>query len=88
LAMRTTGSAHRVVHFAAFGASALLLVSMSRSSSQKMAALLTVIGIAVSVELLQHVIYGCSFEAWDVRDDTLAAIAGYTLARLNPRTVT
>ncbi len=74
-------SEHRLVHFAAFGVTAFLLVTASRTTTQRMAAVAVTIGLGYAVEFLEHLVYRVDFEIWDVRDDALAVIAGYFAAR-------
>jgi hypothetical protein len=82
VAMRTTSGAHRYFHFGAFGITALLLVSVSKTPARKAVALVTVVAIGLSVETLQHIIYGSPFEAKDVGDDAVAAFFGYAFVLL------
>ncbi|HTU47745.1 MAG TPA: hypothetical protein VMF91_21990 [Bryobacteraceae bacterium] len=70
---------HRLAHFGAFGIAALSLVVIAETLSQRVGALAGVLALALAIELLQKAIHGGPVEYWDVRDDTLAAIAGSAL---------
>jgi hypothetical protein len=66
---------HRLVHYAAFGSTALLLFVIARNARERQAALLATIALGVGIETLQHVIYKSSFETLDACDDAFAACA-------------
>lgn len=70
---------HRLVHYAAFGSTALLLIAIARKGPRRQAALLAVVVLAVGIEALQHFIYRNGFEADDVRIDVFAACAAYLI---------
>jgi hypothetical protein len=73
---------HRLVHYGAFGSTALLLMVIARNARQRQAALLATIALGVGIEALQHVIYGSDFEAIDARDDVFAACVVYLICYL------
>ncbi len=70
---------HRLVHYSAFGSTALLLIAIALSARQRRAALLGTIALGVGIEALQHVIYRSDFETIDARDDMIAACIGYLI---------
>jgi len=76
---RRTVWTHRLVHYAAFGSTALLLIAITREGRQRQAALLAVIALAVGIEALQHFIYRNDFETDDARIDAFAACAAYVI---------
>ncbi len=75
-------SFHRLVHLAAFGFTAVLLMAVARTKRQKVAALLFVIATGFTVEFLENYFYHCGFETGDFRDDTVAALLGYMVSRM------
>lgn len=70
---------HRLAHFGAFGIAALSLAVIAETLSQRVGALAGVLALALVIELLQKALHGGPVEYWDVRDDTLAALAGSAL---------
>lgn len=70
---------HRLAHFGAFGIAALSLAVVAETLPQRVGALTGVLALALAIELLQKAMNGGPIEYWDVRDDTLAAIAGSAL---------
>jgi hypothetical protein len=73
---------HRRAHFFSFGLAALLLAVLSRSRWAVLVRGLLVIAWGLAIESTQHVLFGSVFETWDVRDDSLSAIAGCGLGCL------
>lgn len=74
---------HREIHWLAFAAAALLLLHLSRNRRQELRGVIATLLLGLSLEFLQHIIYGNVMEWRDVRDDTLAiasALALYLLA--------
>lgn len=76
---------HRLVHYAAFGSTALLLIAIARKGREREAALLAVIALAVGIEALQHFIYRNDFETDDARIDVFAACAAYLIWHVLPQ---
>ena len=73
---------HRGVHWLAFAGAALLLLALARNRRQEIRSAIAVFLLGLSLEYLQHVIYGNAMEWWDVRDDTLAILAAFVLYQL------
>jgi hypothetical protein len=66
---------HRVVHWCAFGSTALLLLLSARTHLQRVVATLSVATLGLMLELMQHYIYGGPIEWVDAWDDAAAAAA-------------
>ncbi len=75
---------HRIVHFLAFGATTGLLILLGRNSRDRTLTVGLVAVLAVTIEFLQHRIYGSPFEYWDVRDDVLGSLAAMAVATFSP----
>ena len=84
---------HRPTHFFLFGVTALILwrlfVSVNWPRAPKvlaarawLVAILSTAALGMAIEALQHLIYRNRMEWWDVRDDSLAAIAAVLLLLL------
>ena len=67
---------HRGVHWLAFAGAALLLLALARNRRQEIGSVIAVFLLGLSLEYLQHLIYGKAMEWWDVRDDTVAVSSG------------
>jgi len=73
---------HRLVHFVSFGSTALILVLLSETPAQQIMAAVSVAGLGLTVEYAQYKLLNLpDMEWWDVRDDTLAALAFLALAQ-------
>jgi hypothetical protein len=70
---------HRLVHYAAFGSTVLILMISARRNWQRHAALLATIALGIGIEKLQQLFYGSDFELNDVRDDMFAAGSVYLI---------
>ncbi len=76
--------AHRILHVIAFGVPALMLLALARGLKQQWAAALTIVCLALAIETAQHLIYGNTFEWWDVRDDVIGLLIAVLLNRWKP----
>ncbi len=72
---------HRAIHLLAFAGTAFLLLLLSRSRHQEIASAIGVFLLGLSLEYVQHLIYGKPMEWWDVRDDMLAILGAFALFR-------
>jgi hypothetical protein len=72
---------HRVYHAISYGMSAWVLFLISRNRPQRVAALLGMIGFGAALEGLQHMLFHCAYEWWDVRDDAFGICAAFVLDR-------
>ncbi len=66
-----THTFHRPYHFASFGATAALYMSLATTAAGELKAAVLAMGLGLSLEALQHWIYGGVMEWWDVRDDAI-----------------
>ena len=66
---RIVGMKHRVIHFLAFGSTALMLMLLAPSRRHEMRAGVGVMLLGCALEVTQFMIYSINFEWWDVRDD-------------------
>jgi hypothetical protein len=73
---------HRIVHFAAFGATGLLLVLLGRTRVETIGASLAVVVLGFGLETAQHRIYGSAMEWNDVRDDACGVAVSCAVATL------
>jgi hypothetical protein len=73
--MEVADFGHRLWHVAVFGFTALLLLIQSWNSRQYALSTVAPIGLGLSLELAQFVIFGGVFEWWDVRDDSIGVFA-------------
>jgi hypothetical protein len=62
---------HRPFHFVSFGATAALYMLLATTAAGELKAALAATGLGLSLEALQHWIYGNAMEWWDVRDDAI-----------------
>ena len=70
---------HRIMHFFAFGALALLLVIATGKTKSRLLVTAAVVAFGFGIEYAQYRIFAGVFEWWDLRDDTLGAIAGFVI---------
>ena len=79
----TTGRhAHRILHLASFGVTALLLISLARTLRGRIAMALAVCALAFFVEAGEKYAFGGSMEWHDVRDDSLGVAAALLISAL------
>jgi hypothetical protein len=79
-------SNHKLVHYAAFGSTTLLLLLLARNRKQEIGALAITIVLGFCLEAGEHVFYHSPFEYSDVFDDAVAALltcAAYWLFSLS-----
>ena len=74
---------HREAHWLAFATAALLLLLLSRTRRQELHRVIAACLLGLSLECLQHLIYGNTMEWRDVRDDALAITLAFVLYRLS-----
>ncbi len=72
---------HRLWHAAAYGSTAWLLTLVARNPKERAAALLGMVALGALLEYMQHRVYRCPYEWWDVRDDTFGIAAAALLDR-------
>ena len=70
---------HRLAHFTAFGFLSVCMCLTFERSYQRILMLGSVIALGVLVESIEFFGSTNPFEFWDVRDDLVAACAGYAL---------
>ncbi len=70
---------HRPIHWIAFAGAALMLLALSRTRAAEAAAIASTFLLGVSLEVLQHFIYGHPMEWRDIADDGLAVAAACAL---------
>lgn len=70
-------SNHRIVHYLAFGSTALLLLLLTRGRKQEFAVVAATIFLGLCIEIAEHASYGAPFEYWDVIDDAIAVLLAY-----------
>ena len=80
-----THSYHRLFHFVSFGATAVLFLLISRTRRQEYIAAGGVFALGLTLEALQHFIFGSDFEWWDVRDDFIGILIALAVFRLVDR---
>jgi hypothetical protein len=68
-------TSHRLWHIASFGSTALLATLAAHSPGRRLLASGGLLGLAVSIELLQQIVFGADLEWWDIRDDGYGIIA-------------
>jgi hypothetical protein len=71
---------HSIMHFLPFGSLALLLVFITRDMRSRLLLTFAVGALGLGIEYAQYQIFGGEFEWWDLRDDSLGAIAGFLIA--------
>jgi hypothetical protein len=71
---------HRILHFLSFGLLALLLM-LAGDMNSRLLVIFAVAALGLGIEFAQHCIFGNNFEWWDVRDDSLGAIAAFLISR-------
>lgn len=75
-------AAHRLVHFVAFGSTALVLMLIAETRAQQVSAALGIAGLGLIMECAQYVLLNVRYmEWWDVRDDALAACGALLLVQ-------
>jgi hypothetical protein len=72
---------HRSLHFLIFGVAAILWLLLARTWRQEVIAAVALCILGLTLEYLQHFFYRNVMEWWDVRDDSLAIVAAFTLYR-------
>lgn len=73
---------HRLYHLVSFGSTALLLLLVASTRAAEIKAVAATILLGTTLEITQYAIsHGVLFEWWDIRDDTLGALAAYLLLR-------
>jgi hypothetical protein len=77
-------TAHRLVHFAAFGVLAIMLLTLSRNAAETGLAALCILCVALTTETIEYFLYRQRFEWWDIRDDAAGFILALLLIRLVP----
>jgi hypothetical protein len=70
---------HRELHWLAFGGTAVLLLLLSQTRRRQIGSLLATLLLGLTLEYLQHLIYRNAIEWRDVRDDSAAVGAAFTL---------
>jgi len=70
---------HRLTHFVAFGLQALTLTLIGRQRWQRLLCLAATIGFGCLIEAFEFMSSTNIFEFSDVRDDSLAALAGFVI---------
>ncbi len=80
-----THSYHRLFHLASFGATAFLFLLILNTRRQEYIAAAGVFALGVTLETLQHLIFGSEFEWWDVRDDFLGILIALVTFRVLDR---
>jgi hypothetical protein len=73
---------HREAHWLAFAGAALLVVCLSRNWRHEILSTFVIFFVGLSLETLQHLIYGNPMEWRDVADDGVAVLAAFALYRL------
>jgi hypothetical protein len=72
---------HRVFHFLSFGSTALMLLLIGRTPTQRLYGSLGTIALGLVIEYAQHWIAPAPVEWWDVRDDAYAALTAWLFGR-------
>lgn len=75
------GIAHRSIHFAVFGVTAILFLLVARNGGQEILAVFFALGLGTVLEVLQHLSFGSVLEWWDIRDDAIGVLAAFVLVR-------
>jgi hypothetical protein len=70
---------HRIYHALTYGSTAWLLTLIARNPRERVAAILGMIALGAALEYMQHCIYLCPYEWWDVRDDSFGVVAAALL---------
>jgi hypothetical protein len=73
------GIAHQAIHFAVFGATAILFLLVSRSAWHDFIAVLSALGLGAALEMVQHILFGSVLEWWDIRDDGFGVVVAFVL---------
>ena len=73
---------HREIHWLAFAGAAGLLFCLSRNYCQEILSVIATFLLGLSLEILQHLIYGNRMEWRDAADDALAVLIAFALYRL------
>jgi len=79
---RLVRATHREIHYLAFGGGALLLFCLAQSRRQETLAAAATLMLGVSIETLQHLLYGNAMEWRDISDDGLAILVAFVLYRV------
>jgi hypothetical protein len=81
------GTAHRFVHFFAFGSSFLVLSLLANKIREELEAALEILAIGCIVEVVQFFVYDHrqGFEWWDVRDDAIGIAVAFLLLQMARR---
>jgi hypothetical protein len=80
-----THTFHRAYHLGSFGATAALYMVLARTAAGEIRAALAAMVLGLSIETLQHWIYGGGMEWWDVRDDAIGIAVALLLVRIAAR---
>jgi hypothetical protein len=75
-------SMHLGIHLLGFGGAVFLLLLLADNLLREIRAVVGMCLLGLTVELLQHLMYGNVMEWWDVRDDALAILTAWALYRL------
>ena len=73
---------HREIHWLGFAVPAILQFIVARTRRQEILGGFAIFSLGLSVEVLQHLMYGIRMEWLDVRDNGLAILAAYALYHL------
>jgi hypothetical protein len=72
-------SVHREIHWLGFAVPTILQFIVSRTRRQEVLSAFAIFLVGLSLEVLQHLIYGNGMEWLDVRDNGLAILAAFAL---------
>ena len=75
-------AAHREIHWLGFAVPAILQFIVARTRRQEILGGFAIFSLGLSIEVLQHLMYGIRLEWLDVRDNGLAILAAYALYHL------
>jgi hypothetical protein len=75
---------HRLIHFAAFGSSFLVLSLLATERRLQLEAAVEVMAIGCIVEVIQYFVYSHRqvFEWWDVRDDVIGISLAFLIVQI------
>ena len=82
---RMVGMRHRVIHFVAFGSTALMLMLLAPSRRNEIGASVRVMLLGCALEVTQFIIYSINFEWWDVRDDCYGIAGAFVSLQIAKR---